>query len=194
MLLHVSSSPMKLTSSLLQLRVSPDLYLQKASLTDAPALFQIINRDREYLRQWLPFVDFSSSVIDTSNYLKFVTAPGNTSDMVFVIVHNQEVCGLIGFKGIDRLNKKLEIGYWLAEDKQGLGIMRQSCHRLLKYGFDKLHLNRVEIRVGIGNSRSSNIPKKLGFTLEGVQRQGEYLNGRFHDLEVYSLLREEFSM
>ncbi|RIJ34009.1 GNAT family N-acetyltransferase [Pontibacter oryzae] len=183
---------MKLTYSSLQLRISPDLYLQKASLPDAPALFQIINRDREYLRQWLPFVDFSVSIADTSNYLKFVTAPGNTSDMVFVIVYNHEVCGLIGFKGIDRLNKKIEIGYWLAEDKQGLGIMRRSCHRLLKYGFEKLHMNRAEIKVGVGNIRSSNIPKKLGFTREGVQRQGEYLNGRFHDLEVYSLLRVEF--
>jgi ribosomal-protein-serine acetyltransferase len=124
--------------------------------------------------------------------LKYVSAPGNTSDLVFVIVHEQKVCGLIGFKGMDKLNKKLEIGYWLAENKQGKGIMRRACHTMIAYAFEKLRMNRVEIRVGVGNERSQKIPQKLGFTLEGVQRHGEFLNDHFHDLEVYSLLRSEF--
>ncbi|ARS34330.1 GNAT family N-acetyltransferase [Pontibacter actiniarum] len=183
---------MKDTHALLQLQVGPDLYLRRATVEDAPDLFQIIDRDRHYLRQWLPFIDFSQQLADTESYLKFISAPGNRTDLVFVIVHEEEVCGLIGFKDIDNLNKKLEIGYWLAEGRQGHGIMRRACHTLLQYAFEKLHMNRIEIRVGVGNSRSSNIPKKLGFTLEGIKRQGEYLNGRFHDLEVYSLLRGEF--
>ncbi|MDX5436789.1 MAG: GNAT family N-acetyltransferase [Pontibacter sp.] len=183
---------MKTTNNLLQLEVAPNLYLRRATTADASALFYIIDRDRPYLRQWLPFVDYSNAVGDTEAYLKYVTAAGNTSDMVFVIVHEKKVCGLIGYKGIDRLNRKLEIGYWLAEDKQGQGIMRRSCHTLITYAFEKLKMNRIEIRVGVGNNRSNNIPKKLGFTLEGMQRQGELLNDRFHDLEVYSLLRSEF--
>ncbi|TPE44355.1 GNAT family N-acetyltransferase [Pontibacter mangrovi] len=183
---------MKTASSLLQLPVASDLYLRRASVADASALYYLIDRDRPYLRRWLPFIDYSQAVADTEAYLRHISAPGNTNDLVFVIVHVQKVCGLIGFKCIDRLNKKLEIGYWLAEDKQGNGIMRRACHTLITYAFEKLRMNRVEIRVGVGNERSSNIPKKLGFTLEGVQRDGELLNGRFHDLEVYSLLRREF--
>ncbi|OKL39664.1 GNAT family N-acetyltransferase [Pontibacter flavimaris] len=183
---------MKPAAPLLQLPVAPDLYLRRATTADAPALYYIIDRDRPYLRQWLPFIDFSQEVGDTEAYLKYVSAPGNTSDLIFVIVHAQKVCGLIGFKGIDKLNRKLEIGYWLAEDKQGKGIMRRACQTLLDYAFGKLRMNRVEIRVGVGNARSSNIPRKLGFTLEGVQRHGEFLNDHFHDLEVYSLLRSEY--
>ncbi|AKD03783.1 GNAT family protein [Pontibacter korlensis] len=184
---------MKTTAPLLQLPVATDLYLRRATPADAAALYYIIDRDRPYLRRWLPFIDYSQDVADTEAYLKYVTAPTNTSDMVFVIVHEQEVCGLIGYKGIDKLNKKVEIGYWLAEGMQGKGIMRRSCQTLLSYAFEKLRMNRVEIRVGVGNDRSSNIPKKLGFTLEGVQRHGEILNGHFHDLEIYSLLRSEFN-
>ncbi|WP_276497440.1 GNAT family N-acetyltransferase [Pontibacter litorisediminis] len=184
---------MNTATALLQLPIAPDLYLRRATAADAQALYYIIDRDRPYLRRWLPFIDFSQGPGDTEAYLKYVTAPGNMSDLVFVIVHEQKVCGLIGFKGMDKLNKKLEIGYWLAEDKQGKGIMRRACQTLITYAFEKLRMNRIEIRVGVGNERSSNIPKKLGFTLEGVQRHGEFLNDHFHDLEVYSLLRHEFS-
>ncbi|WP_299758091.1 GNAT family protein [uncultured Pontibacter sp.] len=183
---------MKTATPLLQLPVATDLFLRRATPSDASALYYIIDRDRPYLRKWLPFIDVSQDAGDTEAYLKYVSAPGNTSDLVFVIVHEQKVCGLIGFKCIDKLNKKLEIGYWLAEEKQGKGIMRQSCQTLLTYAFEKMRMNRVEIKVGVGNHRSSNIPKKLGFKLEGVQRHGELLNGKFHDLEVYSLLRSEF--
>jgi len=183
---------MKTTPSQLQLPIAGDLYLRRATPADADDLYFIIDRDRPYLRQWLPFIDFTQDAGDTEAYLKYVTSPGNTSDLVFVIVHEQKVCGLIGYKSIDKLNKKLEIGYWLAENKQGKGIMRRACHTLLTYAFEKLRMNRIEIKVGVGNHRSSNIPKHLGFTLEGVERDGEYLNDHFHDLEIYSLLRKEF--
>lgn len=183
---------MKSSAPLLQLPVDEDLYLRRATAADAQDLYFIIDRDRPYLREWLPFIDFTQDPSDTEAYLKFVSASNNTSDLVFVIVHEREVCGLIGYKRIDRLNKKLEIGYWLAEHKQGKGIMRRSCQTLLAYAFEKLRMNRIEIRVGVDNQRSSNIPRQLGFTLEGVERDGEFLNDHYHDLEVYSLLRSEY--
>ncbi len=164
--------------------------MRKASPADATALYDIIDRDREYLREWLPFIDFSQSAADTEAFLTYVST--NKSELVFNIVHEEKVAGLIGLKGIDTLNKKLEIGYWLAQDKQGKDIMRRCCHTLLRFVFEKLQMNRVELRVGVGNMRSSRIPEKLGFTFEGIQRQGELLNGSFHDLQVYSLLRSEF--
>lgn len=175
-----------------KLAVAPGLYLRPASTCDAGPLFRIIDRDRQYLRRWLPFIDFTRHEADTKAYLSMVTNAANTSDLLFVIVHQDEVCGLIGFKDVDRQNRKLEIGYWLAEGLQGQGIMRRSCQALIRYAFEQLQMNRVAICVGVGNTRSSNIPRKLGFSLEGVRRQGEFLNGSFHDLEVYSLLREEF--
>ncbi|GAB3819868.1 GNAT family protein [Pontibacter rugosus] len=158
----------------LQWQVTPAIHVREASPADAPALYHLINRDRAYLREWLPFVDMSQSAADTEAYLRYVSADGNTSDLVFVILYKEELAGLIGYKGIDRLNKKLEIGYWLAEPQQGKGIMRRSCQTLLRHAFDTLNMNRIELRVGVGNTRSSNIPQKLGFTLEGIQRQGSF--------------------
>ena len=54
-------------------------------------------------------------------------------------------------------------------------------------------MNRIQIQCAVGNTKSSNIPRRLGFTLEGIARAGELqADGRFSDIEVYSLLREEY--
>lgn len=172
------------------LPIAPDLYLRPATVSDATTLFRLIDTQRPYLRTWLPFVDLTKQENDTALYLQ--TVIGSTSDSVFVIVANEMIVGLIGFKSIEYFNRKLEIGYWLSEHQQGKGIMRRSCSRLLQHAFTDLRMNRIQIKVALGNSRSSNIPEKLGFTKEGVERDGEWLNGHFHDLQVYSLLKKEW--
>jgi ribosomal-protein-serine acetyltransferase len=170
--------------------VAPDLYLRLVTPDDAPALFNIINSQRPYLREWLPFVDLTRQVSDTTLYLQTITI--STSDKVFVIVVDEAVVGLVGFKGIEYFNRKVEIGYWLSEHQQGKGIMRRCCKRLLQYAFDGMNMNRVQLKVAPANYKSRNIPVKLGFTREGIEREGELLNGQFHDLEVYSLLKKEW--
>lgn len=178
---------------LLQLAIDQDLHLRQATPHDAAALYQLIDSQRPYLREWLPFIDMSNSVSVTELYLQSMTALGNSTDLLFVMVYQQEAVGLIGFKEIDHFNKKLEIGYWLSEELQGKGIVRRSCETMLQYAFDNMAMNRVQIKVGVGNNKSSNIPKKLHFSFEGILREAEFLNGKFHDLEVYSLLKREWN-
>jgi ribosomal-protein-serine acetyltransferase len=161
-------------------------------MADAHAVYHLIDTHRAYLREWLPFIDYSQSVADTKAYFRTVTDTKNIAEQVFVIVYQGHISGIIGFKGIDYINYKVEIGYWLAGNLQGQGIMRRCCKALVQYAFEDMRMNRIQIKVGVGNHRSSNIPKKLGFVLEGVQRDGELLNGAFHDLEIYSLLQREF--
>ncbi|MBC5775108.1 GNAT family N-acetyltransferase [Pontibacter sp. KCTC 32443] len=172
------------------LPVAPDLYLRPVTVADAPALFRIIDSQRPYLREWLPFVDLTRQVSDTTLYLQTITL--STTDKVFVILVDEVVSGLIGFKSIEMFNRKLEVGYWLSQHQQGKGIMRRCCSRLIKYAFEELRMNRIQLKVSPENHPSRNIPRKLGFTLEGIEREGELLNGNFHDLEVYSLLKKEW--
>ncbi|MDO6389853.1 GNAT family protein [Pontibacter sp. BT731] len=174
------------------LTVTPDITLQEAQVSDAAALFQLIDSGRLYLREWLPFIDFSQSAADTKLYLRSVTTPGNLQDQVYTIRFQGKVAGIIGYKTIDRVNSKLEIGYWLGEGFQKKGIMIRSCAALIAQAFEQMSMNRIQIKVGVGNSKSSRIPQQLGFKLEGIERDGEWLQGRFIDLEVYSLLKREW--
>jgi ribosomal-protein-serine acetyltransferase len=85
------------------------------------------------------------------------------------------------------------IGYWLGESFQGKGLMTGACRALLDYLFFELKLHRVEIRCAIGNARSCAVPKRLGFTKEGVLRQAQAFDDQFLDLEVYALLAEDWN-
>ena len=71
--------------------------------------------------------------------------------------------------------------------------MTASCRAVVQYAFNDMGLNRVVIRCATGNRRSRAIPERLGFTLEGVAKQSEWLYDHFVDLAIYSLLRSEWS-
>ena len=80
------------------------------------------------------------------------------------------------------------IGYWLGKEYQGKGLITESCRLLINYAFDEYNLNRVEIRCATGNSKSCAIPERIGLTMEGVIRDGEWLYDHFVDLYLYSML------
>ena len=60
--------------------------------------------------------------------------------------------------------------------------------------FEEMDLHRVEgSRCAAGNARSNAIPRRLGFKLEGTLRDAELVNGRYHDLLVYAMLKSEWT-
>jgi ribosomal-protein-serine acetyltransferase len=70
--------------------------------------------------------------------------------------------------------------------------MTASVRRLINYGFGDLNLNRIEIRVAVGNQPSQAICDRLGLKEEGILRQAEWLYDHFVDLRVNSVLRSEW--
>lgn len=82
--------------------------------------------------------------------------------------------------------------YWLTESEQGQGIMTEALRKIIEYTFEELKLHRIEITCAIENNRSSALPKKLGFTFEGIERESGWLYDHFVDLEIYSLLAPEW--
>lgn len=173
------------------LKVNQEITLSRLSYSDTTPIFSLIDKNRESLRIWLPFVDFTLKPSDTEAFIGSLFTP-QCREMVFLIRYKDEVAGLIGYKDIDRHNRKLEIGYWLAPPFVGNGIVSQSLKVLIDAAFNQLEMNRVQIRCAVGNLRSSNIPKRLNFAFEGIERQGENLNNRFVDLEIYGLLQSEW--
>ncbi len=70
--------------------------------------------------------------------------------------------------------------------------MRDSVRALVTFGFEHLNLNRIEIRCAAGNTRSIVVAEKLGFKIEGILCQDEWLNGRLVDMIVYAQLKKEW--
>lgn len=176
------------------IKVDDELVLKPVSLNSAKTIFNSIHSSRDFLRPWLPFVDQTIAVGDTRNFIKSViNSKCPKKDLVFEIWHLDDFAGLAALKEIDFANLKVEIGYWLDQKKTGMGIMLRSCKALINHAFNNLKLNRVVIKVGIGNEKSTAIPLALNFYQEGVERNGELINGQFRDLVVFSMLKKDWS-
>ena len=159
---------------------------------DAPALFALTERNRAYLRRWLPWLDFVRRVEDSAGFLAGVQSRAAEGvSLELAIEHDGELAGVSGFRALDRNNRSGEIGYWLREDFGGRGIMTACCRALVLHGFESLGLNRISLSAAVENRRSRAVAERLGFQLEGVQRDGEWLYDHFVDLAVYSLLRRD---
>ncbi|MCF8364363.1 MAG: GNAT family N-acetyltransferase [Bacteroidales bacterium] len=173
------------------IKIKKELYLQRISHQDAEEVFDLIDNNRQHLRVWLPFVDTTYSVNNTHSFIEQLQKP-YCREMVFTICSKDSITGLIGFKDIDTANKRLEIGYWISKQDEGKGMVTDACKSLIEKAFSKMNMNRIQIKCGIGNQRSSNIPKRLGFNFEGIERAGEKHKNGFIDLEVYSLLKSDW--
>lgn len=175
------------------IEVDKEIKLTQLEQSDAKDIFETIDSQREYLGRWLPFVAFTREISDSEKFVdSVVNAPEGRAEYVFAIRKNIQFVGLIGFKDTDRLNRKTEIGYWLSGKYQKQGIVTKSVDRLCDFAFHQLGINRIQIKCAVGNQSSSNIPKRLGFRFEGIERQGELLTGGFFtDLEIYSKLKSD---
>lgn len=173
--------------------VSNDILLRPVSLDDAEEIFSTIDRERKYLGKWLRFVEQTNDPADTRRFIESVMVWVNgPADIVYSIKYQGHFAGLIGFKFTDSLNRKTEIGYWISEPFQGKGIVTQAVRALINQAFDQWGFHRIQINVATGNQRSKRIPKNLGFTLEGIARSAELLSEGYTDIEMYSLLKNEW--
>jgi ribosomal-protein-serine acetyltransferase len=175
------------------LHIDDDLHLERIKKTHAGYIFDIIQRDRNYLRRWLPFVDQTRSVKDTEKYINLIlSSQQRNQNAVYTVWFRGNIAGLAGFKDIDQVNHKAEIGYWLAEQMQGKGIMTNTVRKMIDFGFRNLNMNRIQIKVAVGNHKSAAIPYRLGLFFEGIERNGEFHTDRYCDLEVFSILKTEW--
>ncbi|KIC02367.1 hypothetical protein OA88_09150 [Flavobacterium sp. JRM] len=177
---------------MMTITIDQNLKLELIHENHAQPIFDLVDANRTHLREWLPFVDRMQTIEFAENFVKGTMQRNKDgNEYAFVIVDNGKVIGRIGVYKIDGQNKIGEIGYWLAENLQGKGIITKSCKAIINFGFSGLQLNRIEIKCGTENFKSKTIPEKLNFTKEGIIRQGELLYDKFIDLNLYSLLKSD---
>jgi len=155
----------------------------------AEELFALTERNRIFLRQWLPWLDRTTTVADTRNFLDSQLHRFANGECLHVtIFYDNVIAGVAGYNLIDQTHGIGYVGYWLGEEFNGEGIMTTVVQDLVLIGREFYPLQKVEIRCATENSRSRAIPERLGFTHEGTLRSAERVYEKFYDHEVYGLL------
>ncbi|WP_100330419.1 GNAT family N-acetyltransferase [Bacillus xiapuensis] len=175
-------------------KIDEDLSLKLMELRDGERIFELTNNSREYLREWLPWLDTTIKLEDTVEFIKTcLKGFAENKSLHTVILFKGNIVGVAGFNRINWSNNTAYIGYWLGKGYQGNGIMTRVAKALTDYAFTELKLNKVEIRAAVGNKKSRSIPERLDFVNEGCIRRAEWLYDHYVDHVIYGILADEWS-
>ena len=176
------------------LPIAPGAVLRPFRPADAAELNEAVAANREHLAPWMPWAE-SYGFEDSVAYLERKRLQIEANDgFEGAIVLDDRLVGVAGFHAVDWVNRSSSIGYWLAADVVGRGLMSATVRALLDHAFGVWELHRVIIEVVVDNARSRAIPERLGFREEALLREAKLIGGRYEDAVLYAMLASEWSL
>ncbi len=169
------------------------LCLRAAERADIPRFTAWLN-DRE-VSQFLGMKTPMALAAEERWYENMINGP-KAEQVLVMQIKDGDVWRPIGntsFMNIEWANRSAEIGIFIGEKScwnQGYG--REAMRLMLKYGFETLNLHRIFLRVFEHNVRGIKAYEHAGFQHEGRMRQALYQDGRYYDVLIMSVLRDEF--
>ena len=118
---------------------------------------------------------------------------GLAVNWAIVLKESDNIVGSISF-GLNQIHNRAELGYWVGEEFWNKGYCSEAAVEAIRYGFKELALNKITSRHMSENPSSGKVMQKAGMTKEGYLKQDVSRNGKFVDLVIYGLLREEFQI
>jgi [ribosomal protein S5]-alanine N-acetyltransferase len=165
--------------------------LRPWSVKDAFRLAIIANNKNiaDNLRDLLPH---PYSLSDAQSWLNSVI-PVNDPPRFFAVISDNQLAGSIGIvTKEDIYRKNVEIGYFLAEEYWGKGIMTKAVKAVTAYAFSTFDIVRVYAESFGDNPGSRRTLEKAGFICEAVLKNSIIKNGVVKDSCIYSVLKENF--
>jgi ribosomal-protein-alanine N-acetyltransferase len=187
------------------------LHLKKNNQT-MPTNFPVLKTERLLLREILQedihciFKGFSNPMVIKHFGVSFLTLEATREQMDWyanMIKNDTGRCWAICsqdnqiFYGVCTLNfwkkehRKAETGYWIFPEYWGNGFVPEALGKIFEYGFNEMNLHRIAAEVEDDNPASIAVLKKMGFSYEGTLKECEIKEGRFINLEIYALLKNE---
>lgn len=134
------------------------------------------------------------TLADAENFINSCLEADEICQLFRAITVDGHAVGSVGLLlGRDVYQKNAELGYWLAEDFWGRGIMTQTVRQFCREGFSRWDIQRIYAEPFAYNIASRRVLEKAGFTLEGIMRQGVFKRGQVCDSCMYALLRESLA-
>ena len=161
-------------------------------MADATDIFAY-SRDPEVSRHVL--WDAHRSIADSKAYLRYILRQyrsGEPSSWGIELIETGRLIGTIGFMWWNREYRSAEVGYSLSRVYWGQGLMTEALGEIIRFGFGQMHLHRIEAQHETDNPASGRVMEKVGMRKEGVLRGRLYNKGKYADVALYAILREDF--
>ena len=165
--------------------------IRKWKLSDAKDLAAALSNKKvqDNLRDGLPY---PYTVQDGKEFISAMLSADENETFAFAITVNNMVIGSIGIFRQGNIHRQTaELGYYIAEEYWGKGIMTEAVKQICEYVFAKSDIIRIYAEPFAYNIASCRALEKAGFQYEGTLRSNAVKNGKVIDMKMYSLLKEE---
>jgi RimJ/RimL family protein N-acetyltransferase len=116
---------------------------------------------------------------------------GEEANFAVVLRATDELVGAVGLT-FSNPHARAELGYWIGQPYWSRGFCTEAARAVLGYAFMARGINRVQATHLTRNPGSGRVMQKLGMQHEGTARQFVRKGGRFEDVEIYAILRENY--
>ena len=165
--------------------------IRKWELSDAKDLAAALSNKKvqDNLRDGLPYPYTEQ---DGKDFISAMLSADGNETFAFAITVNNIVIGSISIFRQGNIHRQTaELGYYIAEEYWGKGIMTEAVKQICRYVFDKTDIIRIYAEPFAYNTASCRVLEKAGFQYEGTLRRNAVKNGKVIDMKMYSLLKEE---
>jgi len=168
--------------------------LRKPKIDDAEGFYRI-SHDKEVMKYYGTIGAFCANINDAKRQVDWSIKQFAENAGRWIITEKSNGCyiGDIGFFNFVKEHNRVELGYRLCKKYRGKGIITSFIKQLLKWGFTELKYNRIEAMVDVKNEGSKIVLIRNQFQKEGILRDYEFEYGHYVDLEMYSILKRDYS-
>lgn len=165
--------------------------LRKLSVGDYSTYHDWRN-DIEVMQSTSPQLDIYT-LEETEQFISMIASQSNAKGYMIEYKETKKTVGIVSLINIDYKNRSAEciidIG---SKDMWGKGIGTDAMSLILEFAFSELNLHRVYLQVFDFNKRAINLYEKIGFTHDGKFREALYRTGKWHDIVIMSILKNEY--
>ena len=165
--------------------------IRKWELSDAKDLAAALSNKKvqDNLRDGLPYPYTEQ---DGKEFISAMLSSDESETFAFAITVDNMVIGSIGIFRQGNIHRQTaELGYYIAEEYWGKGIMTEAVKQICEYVFANSDIIRIYAEPFAYNIASCRALEKAGFQYEGTLRSNAVKNGKVIDMKMYSLLKEE---
>lgn len=164
--------------------------IRKWELSDAKNLAVALSNKKvqDNLRDGLPYPYTEQ---DGKDFISDMLSADENETFAFAITVDNIAIGSIGvFRQGNIHRQTAELGYYVAEEYWGKGIMTEAVKQICEYIFSESDIIRIYAEPFTYNKASCKVLEKAGFQYEGTLRCNAVKNGKVIDMKMYSLLKE----
>lgn len=146
----------------------------------------ILNKNRKYLKKYLRWLGKNKTLSDTINTTSNMLGKFEDKQQFNYLIIDKKgnLLGAVGITNINNLDRHVEFGYWLSQDKAGYGYMSEALGKLEQILFAK-KIRRLEIECAATNEASKNVALRNGYERECIKKEYFNIDGMFEDAVVY---------